>query len=61
LIRAKTGFGVPTGAWMSLAADEALGPTGSRPGNKGLISRRWSSTVLNGMAQTDNPAKVHAA
>lgn len=61
LIRAKTGFGVPTGAWMGLAADEALGTTGSRPENKGLISRRWSSTVLNGIAQTDNGAKVHAA
>jgi asparagine synthase (glutamine-hydrolysing) len=60
-VRAKTGFGVPTGAWMSIAADEALGPAASRTENKGLVSRRWSSTVLNGLAQMDHRAKVHAA
>ncbi len=61
LIREKTGFGVPTGAWMSTVADEALESTGSRSGNKGLISRRWSSTVLNGAAQADDRGKVRAA
>ena len=49
--RSKTGFNVPTGAWMNTAADEALGPTGSAPGAKGLVSRRWSRAVLNGAAQ----------
>jgi asparagine synthase (glutamine-hydrolysing) len=45
--RAKTGFTVPTGAWISSAS--GLGP---RPGNapepKGLVSRRWSHVVLAG-------------
>ena len=46
--RAKTGFSVPTGAWMDVAA---TGVTLSAPWNanrKGLISRRWSQVVLNG-------------
>jgi len=45
--RAKTGFGVPTGAWMAIAATETTGPS-SAP--KGLISRRWSQTVLQACA-----------
>jgi asparagine synthase (glutamine-hydrolysing) len=50
VIRAKTGFGVPTGAWMNAAAGTALGPRDYLPATKGLISRRWSSKVLNGAA-----------
>jgi asparagine synthase (glutamine-hydrolysing) len=61
LARSKTGFSVPTGAWMAMAADEVLGPTGSSRENKGLVSRRWSSTVLNGLARTDDRVRVHAA
>jgi asparagine synthase (glutamine-hydrolysing) len=61
LIRAKTGFSVPTGAWMSMAAGEALGATTSLPENKGLVSRRWSSAVLSGVVLTDGAAKVQAA
>jgi len=41
--RPKTGFGVPTGAWMSAAATETANPAHS---SKGVISRRWSQTVL---------------
>jgi asparagine synthase (glutamine-hydrolysing) len=61
LIRAKTGFSVPTGVWMSMAAGEVVGTSANLPQNKGLISRRWSSAVINHIALMDDPAKVHAA
>jgi asparagine synthase (glutamine-hydrolysing) len=49
--RAKTGFGVPTGAWMNAAAIKAAAPVRGRPREaKGLMSRRWSQTVLHGFA-----------
>lgn len=44
--RAKTGFGVPTGAWMAAAA----GPKGAAKGTsarKGMVSRAWSQVVLS--------------
>jgi asparagine synthase (glutamine-hydrolysing) len=43
--RAKTGFGVPTGAWMGAAADRAR-TDGERPQRKGLASRKWSRLVI---------------
>jgi asparagine synthase (glutamine-hydrolysing) len=47
--RAKTGFGVPTGAWMNAAAGKTAAAARSRPIEaKGLVSRRWSQTVLHG-------------
>ena len=58
--RAKTGFGVPTGAWMNKAADEDLGPTDRGPETKGLISRRWSSTVLSSAIRANDQLEVHA-
>ncbi|MGA7792983.1 MAG: asparagine synthase (glutamine-hydrolyzing) [Candidatus Acidiferrales bacterium] len=60
--RAKTGFGVPTGAWMNAAAWE--GPVRSPvrgPDAKGVVSRRWSRTVLDGAALTKQPMEVHAS
>ena len=44
--RAKTGFSVPTAAWMSTAdvGGPAAEPLAQR---KGLVSRRWSSVVLS--------------
>jgi asparagine synthase (glutamine-hydrolysing) len=49
--RAKTGFGVPTGAWMNAASIKAAVPIKGRPLEaKGLMSRRWSQTVLHGFA-----------
>lgn len=41
--RAKTGFGVPTAAWMTKASE-----TAAQPGfdTKGLTSRRWSQFVI---------------
>ena len=59
--RAKSGFGVPTGAWMNAAAGKASGPIGRVPEAKGLVSRRWSRAVLNGAAPTSSPLEVHAS
>ena len=42
--RAKTGFGVPTGAWMA-AASESLRPASDAGTSKGLVSRQWSRVV----------------
>ena len=44
--RAKTGFAVPTGAWMDGFAEQAIGAAASRAEIKGLQSRRWSRVVL---------------
>lgn len=44
--RAKTGFYVPTEAWMGAAAGLRTGKT-TAP--KGVVSRRWSSVVLSSM------------
>jgi asparagine synthase (glutamine-hydrolysing) len=41
--RAKTGFGVPTAAWMMKASEHAAQPSFD---TKGLTSRRWSQFVL---------------
>jgi asparagine synthase (glutamine-hydrolysing) len=43
--RAKTGFVVPTGAWMSAASEHGKPSDGAREA-KGLVSRRWSRVVL---------------
>jgi asparagine synthase (glutamine-hydrolysing) len=59
--RAKTGFGVPTGAWMNAAAGEGSAPTGRAPEAKGLVSRRWSRAVLNGGALANLQPEVHVA
>jgi asparagine synthase (glutamine-hydrolysing) len=55
--RAKTGFSVPTGAWMAAASQHRKPPAGARE-PKGLVSRRWSRVVLAG---SGNPAReAHA-
>jgi asparagine synthase (glutamine-hydrolysing) len=61
VIRAKTGFSVPTGAWMNTAADKALGPTGREPGATGLVSRRWSRAVLDCLAPANRQPGVQAS
>lgn len=49
--RAKTGFGVPTGAWMNAATSKAVVAVQSRALEaRGLMSRRWSQAVLHGFA-----------
>jgi asparagine synthase (glutamine-hydrolysing) len=41
--RAKTGFTVPTGAWLAKASQHGKPSESER---KGLVSRRWSRVVL---------------
>jgi asparagine synthase (glutamine-hydrolysing) len=55
--RAKTGFSVPTGAWMAAASQYGkLSESVREP--RGLVSRRWSRVVL---ADAGNPAReAHA-
>jgi asparagine synthase (glutamine-hydrolysing) len=49
--REKTGFGVPTGAWMNaIAGEPMIVARGRRFDTKGLISRRWSRSVLHAFA-----------
>jgi asparagine synthase (glutamine-hydrolysing) len=59
--RAKTGFNVPTDEWISSAADGGSEPLGRARLAKGLISRRWSHAVLEGMMSTKAQREVDAA
>jgi asparagine synthase (glutamine-hydrolysing) len=47
--RAKTGFSIPTGAWMDAASGSPTARDKTKQ-SKGLISRRWSRAVFNGAA-----------
>jgi asparagine synthase (glutamine-hydrolysing) len=57
--RAKSGFGVPTGTWLSAVAGETSIPIVSE--SKGLVSRRWLQTVLNRAAFSKRSLEVHAS
>jgi asparagine synthase (glutamine-hydrolysing) len=59
--RAKTGFGIPTSAWMNAAAQESQRPTVHAEEPKGIVSRHWSRAVLSRMALTKPQQGVHAA
>jgi asparagine synthase (glutamine-hydrolysing) len=59
--RAKTGFGVPTSAWMNAAAGEDSVPGGRASEAKGLVSRRWLRAVLNDAARMSDQPEGHAA
>jgi len=59
--RAKTGFSVPTGEWMNAAVAGGSDPVGRAPEAKGLVSRRWSRAVLNGMASANAQPRLHAS
>jgi asparagine synthase (glutamine-hydrolysing) len=48
--RAKTGFLVPTGAWMSAVNRQSAVGGGGLTEAKGLASRDWSRAVLHGFA-----------
>jgi asparagine synthase (glutamine-hydrolysing) len=50
--RAKTGFGVPTGAWTDAAAERAQIDRGEPP-RKGLASRKWSRVVIQGAIEAE--------
>ena len=56
--RAKSGFGVPTGAWLNAAAGEASGAVVPKLEPKGIVSRRWSQAVLNGAILRKAPVEV---
>jgi asparagine synthase (glutamine-hydrolysing) len=58
--RAKSGFGVPTGAWLNAAAGEASGTVVNKVEPKGIVSRRWSQAVLNGAILRKPTVEVHA-
>jgi asparagine synthase (glutamine-hydrolysing) len=58
--RAKSGFGVPTGAWINAVSDDTSEWAGRRVESKGVISRRWSQAVLKGAALSKQPFEVHA-
>jgi asparagine synthase (glutamine-hydrolysing) len=47
--RAKTGFAVPTGAWMTSSSSAARGADVAAE-RKGLVSRCWSRAVLDALA-----------
>jgi asparagine synthase (glutamine-hydrolysing) len=58
--RAKSGFGVPTGAWINAVAGDVPGKTELIPPSKGVVSRRWSQAVLNGALLSKDSFQVHA-
>ncbi len=55
--RAKTGFSVPTGAWMAAASQDGKTLESARE-PKGLVSRRWSRVVLAGPGKPMREAHV---
>ena len=59
--RAKTGFSVPTGDWMNAAIGRGLDSAGRAPEPKGLVSRRWSRAVLNGIQPASAQPQLHAS
>jgi asparagine synthase (glutamine-hydrolysing) len=60
LTRAKSGFAVPTGAWINSVVGNASS-IGHKPESKGNVSRRWSQAVLDGGPLTKRPLEVHAS
>jgi asparagine synthase (glutamine-hydrolysing) len=61
ITRAKSGFGVPTGAWLNAAASEVSGAIAPKLEPKGIVSRRWSQAVLHGAILRKPPVEVHAS
>ena len=59
--RAKSGFGVPTGEWMNAAAGKGSGLIDRVPDVKGLVSRRWSRTVISGAVSTTRQLELRAS
>jgi asparagine synthase (glutamine-hydrolysing) len=59
--RAKTGFNVPTGDWINAAIGRGSDAVGRASEAKGLVSRRWSRAVLNGMASANAQPQVRAS
>jgi asparagine synthase (glutamine-hydrolysing) len=57
--RAKSGFGVPTGAWLNAVASGRSSRIDRTPEPKGIVSRRWSQAVLNPATLSDRPSEAH--
>jgi asparagine synthase (glutamine-hydrolysing) len=57
--RAKTGFFVPTGAWMAEAAGRAAGSL--KPPPKGLASRQWARQVFGQAQRASGAASLSLA
>jgi asparagine synthase (glutamine-hydrolysing) len=58
--RAKSGFGVPTGAWINAVAGDVPRNAEREAQSKGIVSRRWSQAVLNGTLLNKRSLQVHA-
>ena len=61
LLRAKTGFGLPTGTWMPAIASNQSSPSALNHENTGFVSRAWSQAVLSNWIPTNMAAEVQAA
>jgi asparagine synthase (glutamine-hydrolysing) len=59
--RAKSGFGVPTGAWMNAATGKGSDLTDLATESKGLTSRRWSRAVLDSALPTSGQLELRAS
>ena len=59
--RAKSGFGVPTGAWLSAVTGEAPRSSAAKLEPKSIVSRRWSQAVLDRAILRKPPVEVHAS
>jgi asparagine synthase (glutamine-hydrolysing) len=57
--RVKSGFSVPTGKWMNMATNVAV-EAGEGSTTRGLVSRRWSKTVVKAMAEQTFGTEVYA-
>lgn len=61
LTRGKTGFGVPTGAWMDAATRGVSSFNGRETHTKGQVSRRWSQVVLKGASLNQQELELCAS
>jgi asparagine synthase (glutamine-hydrolysing) len=59
--RAKSGFCVPTGAWINAVAGDVPRNTERQAQSKGSVSRRWSQAVLHGAMLNKGSFQIHAS
>jgi asparagine synthase (glutamine-hydrolysing) len=59
--RAKSGFGVPTGAWINSVMGKSSDLTNPATESKGLVSRRWSRAVLDCALPTSRQLELRAS
>jgi asparagine synthase (glutamine-hydrolysing) len=56
--RAKTGFAVPTAAWMNSASGAEPSATARTITTKGLVSRDWSRLVFGDASRIERAARA---